>query len=133
MSNPEKPRSKRRRLLQIFQRHESPDERVLHDVLAVDDRSHEACAVTVQIGPQLAGQSEDSARRSGSSRAVRPQAAAASSIVTSAPPLNPKAKPSAYFWSSSTETIFSGRTLAAASARRSGLRTLRASRHDVRE
>ena len=47
MSNSEQPWSKLRRLLQIFQRHESPDERVLHDVLAVDDRSHEACAVTV--------------------------------------------------------------------------------------
>jgi hypothetical protein len=31
----------------------------MHDVLAVDDRSHEACAVTVQIGPQLAGQGEE--------------------------------------------------------------------------
>ena len=59
MSNPEQPGSKRRRLLQILQRHESPDERVLHDVLAVDDRSHETRAVTVQIGPQLAGQSEE--------------------------------------------------------------------------
>ena len=59
MSNPEQPGSKRRLLLQIFQRHKSPHERVLHDVLAVDDRSHEAGAVTVQIGPQLARQSEE--------------------------------------------------------------------------
>jgi hypothetical protein len=57
MGNPE-PGSKRRRFLQILQRHESPDERVLHDVLAVDDRSHEAGAITVQVGPQLAGQGE---------------------------------------------------------------------------
>jgi hypothetical protein len=59
MSNSEKPRSKRRRLLKILQRHERSDERILHDVLAVDDRSHEACAVTVQIGPQVAGHSEE--------------------------------------------------------------------------
>jgi hypothetical protein len=38
---PEQPGSKRRRLLEVLQRHESPDERILHDVLAVDDRSHE--------------------------------------------------------------------------------------------
>ena len=108
MSNSEQPGSKLRRLVQILQRHESPDECVLHDVLAVDDRSHEARAVTVQIGPQLAGQSEE----------LRPtvlvqrgpscaQAAAASSIVTPVSPLSPKAKPSAYFGSSSTETTFS--------------------------
>ena len=36
MSNAEQPGSKRRRLLQIFHRHESTDERVLHDVLAID-------------------------------------------------------------------------------------------------
>jgi hypothetical protein len=53
---PEQPGSKRRRLLQALQRHESPDERVLHDVLAVDDRSHETRAIAVQLGPQLAAQ-----------------------------------------------------------------------------
>jgi hypothetical protein len=37
MSNPEQPRSKRRSFLKIFQRHESLDECVLNDVLAVDD------------------------------------------------------------------------------------------------
>jgi hypothetical protein len=108
MSNPEQPGSKRRLLVQILQRHESPDERVLYDVLAVDDRSHETRAVTVQIGPQLAGQREE----------LRPavpvqrgpswaQAAAASSIVTPVSPLTPKANPSAYFGSSSTETTLS--------------------------
>jgi hypothetical protein len=36
MSDPEQPGSKRWRLLQILQRHECPNERVLHDVLAVE-------------------------------------------------------------------------------------------------
>src|SRR3984957_2369884 len=107
MSNPEQPGPKWRRLLQILQRHESPDERVLHDVLAVDDRSHEACAVTVQIGPQLAGQSEELSPVVRVQRGSPCTQAAASSIVTSAPPLSPKAKPSAYFGSFSTETTFS--------------------------
>src|ERR1700722_3756875 len=108
MSNPEQPGSKRWRLLEILQRHESPDERVLHDVLAVDDRSHQTRAVTVQIGPQFAGQGEELGPaipvQRGSSWA---QAAAASSIVTPVSPLSPKAKPSAYFGSSSTETTLS--------------------------
>jgi hypothetical protein len=108
MSDPEQPGSKRRRLLQILQHHESPDERVLHDVLAVDDRSHETRTVAVQIGPQLAGKSEEFRPavmvQRGSSRA---QAAAASSIVTPVSPLSPKAKPLAYVGSSSTETTFS--------------------------
>jgi hypothetical protein len=107
MSNPEQPGLKRRRLLQILQRHESPDERVLHDVLAVDDRSHEACAVTVQIGPQLAGQSEELRPAFLVEQGQSSAQAAASSIVTPAPPLSPKAKPSAYFGCSSTETTFS--------------------------
>jgi hypothetical protein len=92
----------------FLQRHESPDERVLHDVLAVDDRPHETGAVSVQIVPQLAGEGEK----------LRPaipvqrgpscaHSAAASSIVTPVSPLSPKAKPSAYFGSSSTETTFS--------------------------
>src|ERR1700722_5957702 len=108
MSNPEQPRSKRRRLLQILQRHESADERVLYDVLAVDDRSHETRAVAVQIGPQLAGQSEEPRPAVPVQRGPSwAQAAAASSIVTPVSPLSPKANPSAYFGSSSTETTFS--------------------------
>jgi hypothetical protein len=107
MSDPEQPGSKRRRLLQIFQRHESPDKRVLHDVLAVDDGSHEACAVTVQIGPQLAGQSEELLPAVLVHQRPFQAQAAASSIVTPVSPLSPKAKPWAYFRSSSTETTFS--------------------------
>ena len=53
MGDPEQPGSKRRRLLQILQRHESPEQSVLHDVLAVDDRSHEAGAIAVQLGPHF--------------------------------------------------------------------------------
>src|SRR4029077_20277246 len=103
----EKPGSKLRRLVQILQRHESPDERVLHDVLAVDDRSHEACAVTVQIGPQLAGESEELLPAVLVHRKPFQAQAAASSIVTPVSPLSPTAKPWAYFGSSSTETTFS--------------------------
>src|SRR6202011_6022110 len=113
VGDPEQPWSKRRRLLQalflkLLQRHESADERVLHDVLAVDDRSHETRAIAMQFGPQRVGQSEELrpavAVRRGTSRA---QAAAPSSMVTPVSPLSPKAKPSAYFGSSSTETTFS--------------------------
>ena len=108
MGDPEQPGSKRRRLLQVLQRRESPNERVLHDVLAVDDRSHETRAIAVQLGPQLAGQGEEPRPafvvQRGPSCA---QAAAPSSIVTPVSPLSPKAKPSAYFGSSSTETTFS--------------------------
>ena len=52
----EQPGPKRRRLpSKLVQRHEGPGERVLHDILAVDDRSHQARAIAVQLGPQLAG------------------------------------------------------------------------------
>ncbi len=108
MGDPEQPGSKRRHLLHLLQRHESPGERVLHDVLAVDDRSHETRAITMQLGPQLAGQGKElrpavAVRRGRSCT----QAAAPSSIVIPVSPLSPKATPSAYFGSSSTETTFS--------------------------
>jgi hypothetical protein len=57
--DPEQPRSKRRRLVQLVQGEEGPHKRILHDVLAVDDRSHQPRAVAVQLGPQLAGQGEE--------------------------------------------------------------------------
>ena len=93
----------------ILQRHESPDERVLHDVLAVDDRSHETRAIAVQLGPQLRRPGRGArAWRSPVRRGLScAQAAAPSSMVTPVSPLSPKAKPSAYFGSSSTETTFS--------------------------
>src|SRR6266704_1876757 len=92
----------------MLQRHESPDQRILHDVLAVDDRSHQTRAIAVQFGPQLVGLGEQPRQavtvRRGPSCA---QAAAPSSTVIPVSPLSPKAKPSAYFGSSSTETTFS--------------------------
>ena len=45
--------------LQFLQRHESAGERVLHDVLAVDHRSHQTRAIAVQLGPQLAGERQE--------------------------------------------------------------------------
>src|SRR5260221_10866595 len=113
MGDPEQPRSKRRRLLQalllkLLQRHEGADQRVLNHVLSVDNRSHETRAITMQLGLQLAGQSEELRL----AVAVRrwpccAQAAAPSSIVIPVSPLSPKAKPSAYFGSFSTDTTFS--------------------------
>src|SRR5277367_3919754 len=107
MSNLEQPGSKRRSFLKIFQRHESADERVLHDVLAVDDRSHETRAVAVQIGPQLTGQSEELLPAVLVHRKPFQAQAATSRIVTSVPPLTPKPTPSAFFGSPSTKTTFS--------------------------
>jgi hypothetical protein len=106
--DPEQPGSKRRHLLHLLQRHKGPGECVLHDILAVDDRSHETRAIAMQLGPQLAGESEQLrpavALQWGPSCA---QAAAPSSIVIPVSPLSPKARPSAYFGSSSRETTFS--------------------------
>ena len=59
MGDPEQPGPKRRRLVQVLQSRDGPQERVLHDVLAVDYRPHETRAVAVQLGPQLAGQGEE--------------------------------------------------------------------------
>src|SRR4030095_5559853 len=108
MRDPEQPGSKRRRLFQILQRHGSPEQRVLQDILAVDHRSHQTRAIAVQFGLQLAGQREQlrlavAAQR----RPICTHAAAPSSTVIPVSPLSPKAKPSAYFGSSSTETTFS--------------------------
>src|SRR6202047_4412025 len=101
MSNPEQPGSKRWRLLEILQRHESPDERVLHDVLAVDDRSHETRTIAVELRPQLSGQGEE-LRPWGAVRRVFAfgQAVAPSITATPASPLRPKTTPSAYCGSS---------------------------------
>src|SRR5260370_42010187 len=108
MGDPKQPGSKRRHLLQILQRHESPDQRVLHDVLAVDDRSHQTRAVAVQLGPQFVGQREKLRPAVAIKRGpCCAQTAAPSSIVTPVSPLSPKAKTSAYLGSSSTETTFS--------------------------
>src|ERR1700676_4987961 len=112
MRDPEQPGSKRRHLLHIPERREPPDERVLHDVLAVDDRSHETRAIAVQLGPQLAGQGED-LRPAVAVQRLRScaQSANPSIIVTPVSPDSPKAKPSACVGSSSTATTFSPKTL----------------------
>src|SRR5260370_39162568 len=92
----------------VSQRHDSPDQRVLHDVLAVDHRSHQTRAIAMQFGLQLAGQSEE-LRLTVAVRRWRccAQAEAPSGMVIPGSPLSPKAKPSAYLGSSSTETTFS--------------------------
>jgi hypothetical protein len=117
MRDPEQPGSKRRHLLQalqlkVLQRHQSPGERVLHDVLAVDDRSHETRAIAVQLGPQLAGQS-DELRPAVSVQRLRScaQSANPSIIVTPLSPVSPKAKPLTCVGSSSTATTFSPKAL----------------------
>src|SRR5260370_2049110 len=117
MGDPEQPGSKRRRLLQalflkLLQRHESPDERVLHDVLAVDDRSHETLAIAVQFGPQLAGQGEE-LRLAVAVQRLRScaQSANLSIIATPLSPDSPQAKPSADVVSATTATTFSPKSL----------------------
>ena len=108
MGNSKQPRPKLRHLLDLVERRERAGERILHDVLAVDHRSHQPRAVAVQFRTQLAGQSQKlrpavAMRRGWSSV----QAAAPSIMVIPVSPLRPKTTPSAYFGSSSTETTFS--------------------------
>src|SRR5260370_4512190 len=49
VGNPEQPRAKQGCLLEVMQRYESPRECILHDILTVDDRSHEACAIAMKL------------------------------------------------------------------------------------
>ena len=46
-------------LLQLVHRDEGPGEGVLHHILALDHRAHQACAVAVKLGPQLIGKRQE--------------------------------------------------------------------------
>jgi hypothetical protein len=127
MGYPKQPGSKRRLLLHVFQlkvfqlkvfplnvtqRSKGPDHCVLHDVLAVDHRSHQTRAIAMQFGPQLLGQSEK-LRPAVALQRLRlcAQSAKPSIIVTPVSPVSPKANPSACVGSSSTATKLSPKTL----------------------
>ena len=56
MRNSKQPRPKLRHFLDFVERHERSRDRVLHDVLAVDHRSHQPRAITVKFGTQLGRQ-----------------------------------------------------------------------------
>src|SRR5947207_550512 len=68
---------------------------------------HHAALRSLKLRPQLAGQSEHLRPAVAVRRGPSAQAASPSSMVTPVSPLSPKAKTSAYFGSSSTETTFS--------------------------
>jgi hypothetical protein len=57
--DPEQPGAQGRHLLQLIHGEEGPDEGVLHHILALDHRAHQACAVTVKLGPQLIGKCQE--------------------------------------------------------------------------
>ena len=106
----EQPGAHWRALLQLVERDEGAGESVLHHIFAVDHRAHQPRAVAVKLRPQLFDERQELcvARRW---RLVGwrgwVQAAAPSRTVIPVSPLRPKAMPSAYFGSSSSETTFS--------------------------
>src|SRR5258706_4958701 len=101
----EEPGPKRCVLVQVGQRHERTNKRVLHDVLAIDDGPHQARTIAMQFRPNLGRQSKQLLR----TRPVRlggsgVQDCIPSRMVTPFSPLNPNAKPSANSGSSSADT-----------------------------
>ena len=59
VGDPEQPGAQWRHLLQLVHGDEGPDEGVLHHILALDHRAHQACAVAVKLGPQLIGKRQE--------------------------------------------------------------------------
>ena len=59
VGDPEQPRPQRRRLLQLVQCDKGAGEGVLHHVLAVDHRAHQAGCVTVKLRPELGGERQE--------------------------------------------------------------------------
>ena len=57
--DPEQPGTQWRHLLQLVHGDEGPDEGVLHHILALDHRAHQARAVAVKLGPQLIGKRQE--------------------------------------------------------------------------
>jgi hypothetical protein len=55
----EQPGAQGRHLLQLIHGEEGPDEGVLHHILALDHRAHQARAVAVKLGPQLIGKCQE--------------------------------------------------------------------------
>src|SRR6266576_3689547 len=92
----------------LVQGDEGPGERVLHHILAVDHRAHQARAVTVKLRPHLTGKDQElrlARRRRG--RWTLAQAASPSSTVIPVSPFRPKATLVAYCGSSSSATRWS--------------------------
>ena len=59
VGDPEQPGAKRRGLLQLVEGDEGPGEGVLHHILALDHRAHQARAVAVKLRPQLIGERQE--------------------------------------------------------------------------
>jgi hypothetical protein len=57
--DPEHPGAQGRHLLQLIHGEEGPDEGVLHHILPLDHRAHQARAVTVKLGPQVIGKCQE--------------------------------------------------------------------------
>ncbi len=62
VGDPEQPGAQRRGLLQFVQGDEGPSEGVLHHILAIDHRAHQARAVAVKLRPQLARRAPEAPR-----------------------------------------------------------------------
>ena len=54
--NAEQPGAQRRCLLQLVERDQGSGEGVLHHILAVDHRAHQARAIAVKLRPQCVGE-----------------------------------------------------------------------------
>ena len=59
VGDPEQPGAQWRRLLQLVHGDQGPGEGVLHHILALDHRAHQARAVAVKLGPQLIGKRQE--------------------------------------------------------------------------
>jgi hypothetical protein len=92
VSNLEHPGAQRRDLLQFVQGDVCASEGVLHHILTLDHRAHQARAVAVQLRPQLAGERQELrlARRRRRGWACA-QAASPSRIVIPVSPFKPRA------------------------------------------
>ncbi len=108
MGDAKQPGAERRGILQFLHGDEGPGESVLHHILAIDHRAHQARAVTVQLRPQLSGQRQELGLARRRRRRWTPvHAASPSRTVIPVSPFRPKAKPVAYRGSSSTATTWS--------------------------
>ena len=59
VGDPEQPGAQWRHLLQLVNGDEGPGEGVLHHILALDHRAHQARAVAVKLRPQLIGKRQE--------------------------------------------------------------------------